>query len=158
MRLQVNVLAAVCIVFVLAAGCATAPMKPVAGYTQARGDKAAKTAIAMIGRPYKPKGDSPEGFDCSGLVQYSYLSAGVDVPHGTSGLRSVTSKVTTTAMHLGDLLFFDENGGRYSHVGMYIGSGYFVHAPSSGKKVRRDSLQDPYWKKSFLEARRFPVQ
>jgi cell wall-associated NlpC family hydrolase len=58
-------------------------------------------------------------------------------------------------MRMGDLLFFDEKGGKYSHVGIYIGDNRFVHAPSTGKKVRKDSLRDAYWKKSFLEARRF---
>jgi cell wall-associated NlpC family hydrolase len=83
----------------------------------------------MIGRPYKYRGDTPEGFDCSGLVRYSYLAAGMDLPHGTGPLSN-------------------------SHVGIYAGDSKFVHAPSSGKKVRMDSLQDGYWKKHFLEARR----
>jgi cell wall-associated NlpC family hydrolase len=55
----------------------------------------------------------------------------------------------------GDLLFFLQEGKRYSHVGLYIGSDRFIHAPSSGKTVRTDNLTDPYWKKHLLEARRF---
>ncbi len=139
----------------LITGCAsTQPAtRRVEGYTFAVGDKAAKTALTMIGRPYKFKGDSPSGFDCSGLVRYSYLAAGIDVAHSTSVLRRQTHPVQT--MHKGDLLFFNESGVKYSHVGIYLGNNLFVHAPSTGKTVRKDSLLDAYWKKHFLGARRF---
>jgi murein DD-endopeptidase len=137
-------------------GCARQPpMKPVTGYSPDIGGKAAKNAISMIGKPYKFQGDSPEGFDCSGLVQYSYLAAGLEVPHGTSALKNVSRPVGKHPLQKGDLLFFDERGKKFSHVGIYIGSNSFVHAPSSGKKVRKDDLTDPYWKQSFIEARRF---
>jgi murein DD-endopeptidase len=137
-------------------GCARQPpMKPVTGYSPDIGGKAAKNAISMIGKPYKFQGDSPEGFDCSGLVQYSYLAAGLEVPHGTSALKNVSRPVGKHPLQKGDLLFFDERGKKFSHVGIYIGGNSFVHAPSSGKKVRKDDLTDPYWKQSFIEARRF---
>lgn len=135
-------------------GCATTPVRHVSGYTPAVADKAARVALSMVGRPYKYKGDSPSGFDCSGLVRYSYLAAGMDVPHSTKALRD-SSRSVGRNMRKGDLLFFNESGGKYSHVGIYLGNTTFVHAPSSGQKVRKDSLQDPYWKKHFLDARRF---
>ncbi len=135
--------------------CSSAPVKPVTGYTPEMGEKAAITAVAMIGRPYKYKGDSPEGFDCSGLVRYSYLAAGLAVPHGTKSLRRVTRPVSYREIRKGDLLFFNERGKKSSHVGIYLGDDVFVHAPSSGGNVRKESLSDPYWEKSFLEARRF---
>ncbi|HTF99221.1 MAG TPA: C40 family peptidase [Nitrospirota bacterium] len=147
--------AALLAVVVAVTGCASAPVHPVAGYTPAIGEKAARTAAAMLGRPYKYQGDSPSGFDCSGLVRYSYLAAGLDVPHNTLALRSASRKVYPSELRTGDLLFFYERGRPFSHVGIYLEEGYFVHAPSSGKKVRRDSLADQYWKKSFIEARRF---
>lgn len=112
-------------------------------------------AESMIGKPYKYRGESPSGFDCSGLARYSYLKAGLDVPHGTKALRSTTRSVSTRSMQRGDLLFFDEKGGSYSHVGIYTGKDCFVHAPSSGKKVRENCLAEPYWKKHFIEPRRF---
>jgi len=140
---------------VLFSGCASVPTRLVTGYTHAAGEKAAKTAVSMVGRPYKERGDSPAGFDCSGLVRYSYLAAGLDVPHGARQLKTVTIPVSTKSLRKGDLLFFNEKGEMYSHVGISLGNSQFVHAPSSGKKVRKDSLKDPYWKKSFLEARRF---
>jgi murein DD-endopeptidase len=135
--------------------CASEPVRPVIGYTPAIGEKAARTAVAMIGRPYKYRGDSPEGFDCSGLVRYSYLAAGLNVPHGTKQLVRSTRSVSMRSARKGDLLFFDEKGGRYSHVGIYIGHNTFVHSPHAGQKVRKDSLKDRYWKESFIEARRF---
>ena len=139
----------------LITGCASAPApRHSYGYTPAIGEKAARTAVSMVGKPYRNRGESPSGFDCSGLVRYSYLSAGIAVPHSTRALKNSTHPVGRD-MRTGDLLFFNEKGGRYSHVGIYIGGGTFVHAPSSGQHVRKDSLQDPYWKKHFLEARRF---
>ena len=138
-----------------AVGCAHAPVAPVSGYSQSAGDKAADTALAMVGRPYKFKGDTPGGFDCSGLVRYSYLTAGVNVPHGTGHLRNVTRSVGLRNARKGDLLFFDQSGKKYSHVGIYVGDDEFVHAPSTGGGVRRESITDPYWKKHYLDTRRF---
>ena len=157
MRAKLWLTYALCFSLFLFFACAsTSPVKHVTGYTPAIGEKAARTAVSMIGRPYKYRGDSPSGFDCSGLVRYSYLTAGLDLPHGTNTLRSVSRLVNTRNMQKGDLLFFNERGGNYSHVGISIGGNYFVHAPSTGKKVRKDGLSDPYWKKRFLETRRFP--
>jgi cell wall-associated NlpC family hydrolase len=117
------------------------------------GEKAAFAASSMIGKPYKFKGNSPSGFDCSGLVQYSYMAAGLDVPHGTKALLDITLPVDKD-MQIGDLLFFNERGKQYSHVGIYLGGDTFVHAPGTGGQVRTESLEDPYWKSSFVEARR----
>jgi cell wall-associated NlpC family hydrolase len=135
-------------------GCASHVARPAEGYSVATGEKAAATARNMIGRPYKYRGDTPEGFDCSGLVRYSYRAAGMDLPHGTGPLSKISRPVSIRNLQKGDLLFFDQLGKKYSHVGIYAGDSKFVHAPSSGKKVRMDSLQDGYWKKHFLEARR----
>ena len=148
---------ALCCVVLLLFGCVAAPpVKHIEGYSTSVADKAAATALTMVGRPYKYKGDSPSGFDCSGLVRYSYLAAGMDVPHSTSLLRDHTRSVTPRDMRKGDLLFFNESGKKYSHVGIYLGNNLFVHATSTGGTVRKDSLDDPYWKKHFLGARRFP--
>jgi cell wall-associated NlpC family hydrolase len=146
----------VVLVGMFAAACVSAPpVRPVRGYTPDVGDKAAGTALTMIGKPYRYRGESPSGFDCSGLVRYSYLVAGIDVPHGTKSLMSVTRTVSRSSIRKGDLFFFLQQGKRYSHVGIYVGNERFVHSPSTGKTVRTDSLADPYWKKHFLDARRF---
>lgn len=141
--------------FFVISGCASAPPPEHVGqYTSPTGENAAAVAISMVGRPYKFKGDTPEGFDCSGLVRYSYQAAGLELPHGTTQLRKLSHPVALTTLHKGDLLFFNEEGKKYSHVGIYEGDGRFVHAPSSGKSVRIDSLEDRYWKEHLLEARR----
>ena len=139
----------------MVAGCASVPAAPVTVHVPDMGEKAANTAVAMIGKPYKYRGDSPEGFDCSGLVRYSYLAAGLSVPHGTKPLRKVTRPVSLQEIRKGDLLFFNERGKKNSHVGIYLEDDIFVHAPSSGGNVRKESLSDPHWKKSFVDARRF---
>ena len=139
----------------VAAGCASVPTQPVLEHPPTIGEKAARIAETMIGRPYKFKGNSPEGFDCSGLVQYSYLAAGgLDVPHGTKALLDRTRSIERD-LQTGDLLFFNERGKKYSHVGIFLENDTFVHAPGTGGKVRKESLQDPYWKDHFMEARRF---
>jgi cell wall-associated NlpC family hydrolase len=150
-----NVLLILGIAGLLFAGCAAAPARRVNGYSPSVADKAADTALTMIGRPYKYTGDTPAGFDCSGLVRYSYLTAGMDLPHGTSALRKLTRSVGLRSARKGDLLFFDQSGKKYSHVGIYVGNDQFVHAPSTGGRVRKDNLTDPYWKKHYLDTRRF---
>ena len=108
----------------------------------------------MVGRPYKYGGASPSGFDCSGLVLYSYRQAGVTLPHNTSQQRRISKHVKVSELKRGDLLFFDQEGRKNSHVGIYLGDRRFVHAPSSGKHVRDDSLDNPFWKKHLSEVRR----
>jgi len=138
----------------MVSGCAHGPVTTVTGYSATIGEQAADTAISMIGMPYKYQGENPSGFDCSGLVRYSYLAAGIDLPHGTRLLKQRTVPVLLTDMRKGDILFFEQSGKQYSHVGIYLDNNRFVHAPSRGKRVREESLDDPYWKKHFLGVRR----
>lgn len=135
------------------AGCASDPAaRPVAGN---KAQQASKIASSMVGKPYRFGGNSPRGFDCSGLVHYSYRNAGISVPRSTNTQRSQSRRVSRTSIQSGDLLFFNQEGKYSSHVGIYLGNNRFVHAPSSGKRVRVDSLSDDYWKKHFVDARRF---
>ena len=143
-----------CVIILSVTGCATVPGRPMPDTTPTIGEKAALIAVSMIGRPYKYKGNTPAGFDCSGLVQYSYESTGQDVPHGTKALLGRTRSIGKD-LQTGDLLFFNERGKKYSHVGIYLENDTFVHATSTGGLVRKDSLQDRYWKDHFIDARRF---
>jgi cell wall-associated NlpC family hydrolase len=120
-------------------------------------DRAAAHAATMVGKPYRFGGASPAGFDCSGLVQFSYRQAGLALPHNTEAQRRFSQPVRLAGLRRGDLLFFDQEGKKSSHVGIYLGDGRFVHAPSSGKVVRSDRLDSPYWKKHLSEARRLAV-
>ena len=116
--------------------------------------RAADHALQMLGKPYRFGGETPRGFDCSGLVYYSFGKTGVELPRDTRGQRRIGHKVPKHALRRGDLVFFDQEGKNASHVGIYLGDGTFVHAPSSGKHVRRDRLDAPYWRRHFDSARR----
>lgn len=137
----------------LATGCASDPVTDAPGRQSAA--QASDIAASMVGKPYRYGGRSPQGFDCSGLVHFSYQRAGLEVPRSTHSQRASSRKVSLSRIGRGDLLFFDQAGKRSSHVGIYLGRDRFVHAPSSGKRVRIDSLNDPYWQKHLVDARRF---
>ena len=117
-------------------------------------ERAADAAQKLVGAPYRYGGATPSGFDCSGLVQYSYRQAGLLLPHNTEMQRRIAKPIRVAELRRGDLLFFDEGSRKNSHVGIYVGAGRFVHAPSSGKHVRTDKLSSPYWRKHLSEARR----
>ncbi len=106
---------------------------------------------------YRSGGRNPQsGFDCSGFVSYVFLhSIGLKLP-ATSAAQFVDGiKVARNDMRSGDLVFFRTSGKkRISHVGIYLDDGRFIHAPSSGKVVRIDSLSETYWAKRFAGAKR----
>ena len=107
----------------------------------------------MLGVPYRYGGSGPSGFDCSGLVHYSYSRAGASVPRTTGQLWDSTTRVDRADLRPGDLIFFSING-KMQHVGMYIGDDEFVHAPSSGKQVSVASLSTTYYRSAFLRGGR----
>jgi len=152
--------ASLAIIVLAVAGCASAPQRaPGASSGSTRptaelADHAAGHALKMVGKPYRYGGSSPSGFDCSGLVLYSYKQAGLSLPHSTHKQRSTSRAVKVADVRRGDLLFFNQEGKKHGHVGIYVVGGKFVHAPSSGKSVRSDALGNPYWKKHLSEARR----
>lgn len=111
-----------------------------------------RTAQSLIGTPYRYGGDSPSrGFDCSGLVQYSHRVAGISVPRTSRQQHRSARRVALHDLQPGDLLFFRIQG-KTGHVGIYIGEGRFVHAPSSGKRVEITSLNNSYWKPRLIGA------
>jgi len=110
------------------------------------GARAALEANSMIGAPYRYGGRSPGGFDCSGLVVYSYARAGVPgLPHSAAALEERVRPVRLADLAPGDLLFFQLDGKKTSHVGIYVGDDSFVHAPSRGKRVERVAFDHVYW-------------
>ena len=114
-------------------------------------------AIGLVGTPYRFGGNSPEsGFDCSGLINYVFLhSAGLELPRTTRELIEIDApEVEKSQLYPGDLVYFNTRGGRVSHIGIYVGEGRFVHAPSSGGTVRMDPLDTPYWRKHYVTAKR----
>ena len=115
-------------------------------------------AMSLLGTPYRWGGSSPEGgFDCSGLVSYVFRTAlGIELPRVSREMASITNgqAIERSALSVGDLVFFGRNGKRIDHVGIYVGEGRFLHAPSRGKDVRVDTLSTGYWSGKFLSARR----
>jgi len=141
------------IVFALACASGPAPVAPHAG-APAR-DRVVRVASAQLGVPYRAGGVGPAGFDCSGLVVYSYAQAGVrGLPHSASGLERISRRVDLDEIEPGDLLFFDLGSKKAGHVGIYVGGRAFVHAPSSGKTVERVSFDHVYWRRHIRRAGR----
>jgi cell wall-associated NlpC family hydrolase len=154
-HLRTALLAAVAL---LLAACANTPpggpSAPANRVSDEQAARAAEIALAMLGKPYRYRGSTPEGFDCSGLVSYSYTRVGLTLPRDTRGLRDQGVLVPVRSLRAGDLLFFDQEGRKLSHVGIWLGEGRFVHAPSTGGRVRVDRLDADYWSRHFVEARR----
>jgi len=162
--------AAALTLLLLVAGCAGSPAAdipaagtrprivdpaPAARAAPSRDDadvRATITGIAtdMIGVPYRYGGTSPaEGFDCSGLVFYSYSGAGLSVPRNSVELFKAARKIPLDAAREGDLVFFQDQR-KLSHVGIYLGEGRFVHAPSSGSTVRVSTLDSAYYRRHLV--------
>ena len=110
---------------------------------------AATIAARYLGIPYVWGGESPAGFDCSGLVSYVYAQLGVSLPHYTVSQWNATEPIPVSDLEPGDLVFF--NG--LSHVGIYIGGGQFIHAPHTGTVVQVATLAG-YWMSVLDGARR----
>ena len=113
-------------------------------------------AMTLLGVPYKRGGSSSDtGFDCSGFVRHIYeTSVGRLLPRRADEQAKTTEKIDRNDLNPGDLVFFNTMRRTFSHVGIYIGDGKFIHAPSAGKAVRVDDLRAAYWTKRFTGARR----
>ncbi len=105
---------------------------------------------------YKSGGRDPAtGFDCSGFVRYVFRHGpGTELPSDSASQYRTGKLVTRQDMQTGDLVFFRIKGTRVSHVGIYIGNGRFIHAPSKGKAVSISRLDEAYWSKRFAGAKR----
>ncbi len=114
-------------------------------------------ALSLVGTPYRGGGNRPDtGFDCSGLVGYVFAdAAGMALPRTTRALADIDApSVPRARLSAGDLVLFAISGHTVSHVGIYVGDGRFVHAPSRGGTVRMDALDADYWRKRFVGGRR----
>ena len=113
-------------------------------------------AMGLLGVPYKRGGMSEEkGFDCSGFVRHMFeKSVGLVLPRSAEEQAKVTEEINRSELKPGDLVFFNTMKRTFSHVGIYVGDGKFIHAPRPGKAVRVDDMREAYWQKRFNGARR----
>jgi cell wall-associated NlpC family hydrolase len=148
----------------LLAACSGPPAPAKSKATQqlvvsAAGKKARVTALdtarSMLGVAYRFGGADPRGFDCSGLVHYSYARAGVRLPRTAQAIFRASQLVDPRDVQAGDLVFFTISSKKIAHVGIYADSNRFIHAPSSGKSVSYASLGNPYWKNRLVAVGRF---
>lgn len=112
-------------------------------------------AMGLIGTGYKFGGINPDaGLDCSGMVSLVVERAtGRKLPHNAARIAAITRSISRSELQPADLVFFNTDGSRYSHMGIYLGDGRFIHAPSSKGRVRIDKLSSRYFDKRFSGAR-----
>ncbi len=122
--------------------------------TQGKGHKIADLAKTLVGSPYKYGGETPNGFDCSGLVFYTHGKVGLRTPRTSLQQFKSAKSIPLKELRNGDLIFFKLTRSRVSHVGIYVGNGRFIHAPQSGRQVKATYLTDAYWKTKIVSAGR----
>lgn len=110
-------------------------------------------ASKFLGVPYVWGGTTPNGFDCSGLVQYVMKSLGINVSRTSQEQIKNGVPVSKGDLQAGDLVFFESNGDVH-HVGIYVGNGMMLHAPRTGDVVKYQSIETPYYQKEYAGARR----
>jgi cell wall-associated NlpC family hydrolase len=139
--------------------CAPWPERPQSYANNAAQSRRAADIVRLarteLGTPYVYGGDSPRGFDCSGLVYYVFRHAGIDVPRSANAQLYASHRVDYRDLQPGDLVFFEITGDAQMHVGIFVGHGEFIHAPETGQSVSYTHLDNPYWRSRFVAAGRF---
>lgn len=156
----------VCCLALLLAACGGVPLQtteraPMAVERSAaaseNGNEVAIYALGLIDTGYRFGGKNPEaGLDCSGMVSYIFgQAAGLKVAGSAADIARKRRQIDPASLRAGDLVFFNTMNKPFSHVGIYIGDGRFVHAPSTNGKVRISRLDNPYFSQRFEMARAY---
>ena len=117
---------------------------------------AARTAERFVGIPYRWGGDNVvEGMDCSGFVRAVYNLCGLSIPRTSRDQFKSGYLITKENLQDGDLVFFGSSADNINHVGIYVGGGKFVHAPRRGEEIRVTAVNENYFEKRFVGARRY---
>lgn len=116
-------------------------------------------ALAFLGVPYRYGGNSVDtGFDCSGFVRAVFeQSVGKVLPRRSDEQAAATQEIDRSELKPGDLVFFNTMRRAFSHVGIYVGDGKFIHSPRTGAQVRMEDMRVAYWNNRFNGARRVPM-
>jgi cell wall-associated NlpC family hydrolase len=138
---------------------ATAPA-PAARSMHERASDLVMAALQFLDVPYRRGGDGSEGFDCSGFTRHVFeLTLGLALPRRADDQARAAQlhEIRRDDLQPGDLVFFNTLRRTFSHVGIYLGDGRFIHAPRPGSAVRIESMAAPYWARRFTGARRAPA-
>lgn len=141
-----------CLLLALSPLAATAQLISDANAPQLR-QQVVSAAETEIGVPYRAGGTAPEsGFDCSGLVRYVFAKSGIDLPHGTSQLLKQGEHIRYEDAKVGDLMVFKFSNRKHPsmHVGIYLGNGWMIHAPSRGGRVMKSRVDEFPWPNRYL--------
>jgi cell wall-associated NlpC family hydrolase len=134
---------------------AEGPARPIAGAPAGVGPTAVQRALDQVGTPYAWGGESPGGFDCSGLVWYAFEALGIALPRIAEDQARVGVPVMAQDLRPGDVVFFADSSGYVHHEGIYIGGGQMVHAPSTGRTVTTVRIDVGYYARQYAGARRY---
>jgi cell wall-associated NlpC family hydrolase len=111
--------------------------------------------MGFLGVPYRRGGSDDKGFDCSGFVRSMYeRTVGLVLPRLAKDQAAATQPIDKKELQPGDLVFFNTMRRAFSHVGIYVGDGKFIHSPKPGAQVRIEDMQQNYWARRFDGARR----
>lgn len=127
---------------------------------EAQASELVVNAMTFLGVPYRRGGtNSNTGFDCSGFVRAIFeQTAGLMLPRRANEQAAAAQKIDRSDLQPGDLVFFNTMRRAFSHVGIYVGEGKFIHSPKPGAEVRVESMSVAYWARRFDGARRVPVE
>lgn len=127
---------------------------------EAKASELVFNAVSLMGLPYRRGGTSVDtGFDCSGFVRSIFeQTVGLVLPRNAAQQAAATQKIDKKELQPGDLVFFNTMRRAFSHVGIYVGNGKFIHSPKPGAEVRVEDMGIAYWARRFDGARRVPLE